>query len=110
VIELLFLVFFLPRRMRILARERDLSRLKRSLAAGDAWLGVECLIIFAWVLISTISSSLWGWPEDPEKSPLTYLVYFLALVGGMIAADLVRRRLTAKPVTREVKQWKGVLG
>jgi len=48
-----------------------------------AWLGVECLIIFAWVLISTISSSPWGWPEDPEKSPLTYLVYFLALVGGM---------------------------
>ena len=109
-IELLFLVFFLPRRMRILARERDLSPLKWTLAAVGAWLGVECLIIFAGVLISTISSSLWGWPEDPEKSPLTYLVYFLALVGGMIAADLVRRRLTAKLVTREVKQWKGVLG
>jgi len=110
VIELLFLIFFLPRRMRLLARERDLSPLKWTLAAVGAWLGVECLIIFAWVLIFTISSSLWGWPEDPEKSPLTYLVYFLALVGGMIAADLVRRRLTAKPVTREVKQWKGVLG
>ncbi len=96
--------------MRILAKERDLSPLKWTLAAVGAWLGVECLIIFAWVLISTISSSLWGWPEDPEKSPLTYLVYFLALVGGMVAADLVRRRLTAKPVTREVKQWKGVLG
>ena len=109
-IELLFLIFFLPKRMRILAKERDLSPLKWTLAAVGAWLGVECLIIFAWVLISTISSSLWGWPEDPEKSPLTYLVYFLALVGGMVAADLVRRRLTAKPVTREVKQWKGVLG
>ena len=109
-IELLFLIFFLPRRMRILARERELSPLKWTLAAVGAWLGVECLIIFAGVLISTISSSLWGWPQDPEKSPLTYLVYFLALVGGMIAADLVRRRLTAKPVTREVKQWKGVLG
>ena len=109
-IELLFLIFFLPRRMRILARERDLSPLKGTLAAVGAWLGVECLIIFAWVLISTISSSLWGWPEDLEKSPLTYLVYFLALVVGMVAADLVRRRLTAKPVTREVKQWKGVLG
>ena len=109
-IELLFLIFFLPRRMRLLARERDLSPLKWTLAAVGAWLGVECLIILAWVLISTISSSLWGWPEDPEKSPLTYLVYFLALVGGMIAADLVRRRLTVKPVTREVNQWKGVLG
>ena len=96
--------------MRILARERDLSPLKWTLAAVGAWLGVECLIIFAWVLISTISSSLWGWPEDPEKSPLTYLVYFLALVGGMVAADIVRRHLTAKPVTREVKQWKGILG
>jgi len=65
-------------------------------------------VILAWVLISTISCSLWGWPEDPEKSPLTYLVHFLGLVGGMVAADLVRRRLTAKPITLEVKQWKGV--
>ena len=96
--------------MRILARERNLSPLKWTLAAVGAWLGVECLIILAWGLISTISSSLWGWPEDPEKSPLTYLVYFLALVGGMIAADIVRRRLTAKPITREVQEWKGVWG
>ena len=57
-IELLFLIFFLPKRMRILARERDLSPLKWTLAEVGAWLGVECLIIFAWVLISTISSSL----------------------------------------------------
>ena len=47
-IELLFLIFFLPRRMRILARERDLSPLKWTLAAVGAWLGVECLIIFSW--------------------------------------------------------------
>ena len=109
-IELLFLIFFLPKRMRILARERDLSPLKWTLAAVGAWLGVECVVIFAWVVVSSISSAVWGWPEDPEKSPLTYLVYFLALVGGMVAADLLRRRLIAKPITREVKQWKGILG
>jgi hypothetical protein len=108
VIELLFLIFFLPKRIRILARERDLSPLKWTLAAVGAWLGVECVIIFAWVMVSSISSALWGRPEDPEKSPLTYLIYFIALVGGMVAADLVRRRLTAKPITREVKQWKGI--
>lgn len=96
--------------MRFLAGERDLSPLKWTLAAVGAWLGVECLVIFAWVVGSTISSSLWGWPEDPEKSPLIYLVYFIGLAGGMAAADLVRRRLTAKPITREVKQWKGVWG
>ena len=109
-IELLFLIFFLPKRMRILARERDLSPLKWTLAAVGAWLGVECVIILAWVVVSTISSAVWGWPEDPEKSSLKYLAYFLGLVGGMVAADLVRRRLTSKPITREVKQWRGVLG
>ena len=110
VIELLFLIFFLPKRMRILARERDRSALKWTFAAVGAWLGVECLIILGWVLVSTISSSLWGWPENPEKSPVTILFYFIALIGGMVAADIVRRRLTAKPITREVKQWKGILG
>jgi hypothetical protein len=96
--------------MRILARERDLSPLKWTLAAVGAWLGVECVVIFAWVVVSSISSALWGWPEDPEKSPVTYLIYLIALGGGMVAADLVRRRLTAKPITREVKQWRGILG
>jgi hypothetical protein len=110
VIEILFLIFFLPKRMRILARERDLSPLKWTLAEVGAWLGVECVVLFAWVVVSIISSSLWGWPEDPEKSPFSYLVYFIGLAGGMIAADIVRRRLTAKPITREVKQWKGVWG
>jgi hypothetical protein len=109
-IEIVFLVFFLPKRMRILARERDRSALKWTLAAVGAWLGVECLIVSCWAVISTISSLVWGWPEDPERSPITIVVYFLALAGGMVAADLVRRRLTAKPVTREVKQWKGIWG
>lgn len=109
-IELLFLIFFLPKRMRILARERDLSALKWTLAAVGAWLGVEILIVSGWVVVSTISALAWGWPGDPEKSPVTILVYFVALIAGMVAADLVRRRLTAKPITREVKQWKGVLG
>ena len=109
-IELLFLIFFLPKRMSILARERDLSPLKWTLVAVGAWLGVECLIIFAGVVMSTAGSLLWGWPEEPEKSPLTLFVYFLGLIGGMIAADLVRRRLAAKPITREVKQWKGIWG
>lgn len=96
--------------MRILARERERSALKWTLAAVGAWLGVECLIIFAWVVVSTVSSLLWGWPEDVERSPITFVVYFIALIGGMIGADIVRRRLTAKPVTRDVKQWKGILG
>ena len=109
-IELLFLIFFLPKRMSILARERDLSPLKWTVGAVGAWLGVECLVIFVWIVFSSISSAVWGWPKDPEKSPLTYLVYFLALIGGMVAADLVRRRLTAKPITCEGKQWKGILG
>lgn len=96
--------------MRILARERDCNALKWTLAAVGAWLGVECLVIFGWFVGATISSMVWGWPEDPEQSPVTIIVYFVALAAGMVGADLVRRRLTAKPVTREIKQWKGIWG
>ena len=109
-IEIVFLVFFLPKRMRILAKERDESAFKWTFAAVGAWLGAEFIIILAWVFVSTVSSLLWGWPEDVERSPINLVVYFVALIGGMIGADLVRRRLTAKPVTRNVKQWKGILG
>lgn len=96
--------------MRILAKERGESAFKWTLAAVGAWLGVEFLIILAWFVVSTVSSLLWGWPENVERNPVTFVVYFVALIGGMIGADLVRRRLTAKPVTRNVKQWKGILG
>jgi hypothetical protein len=107
VIELLFLVFFLPKRIGILARERDRSAFWRR--SGHGW-GVECLIIFVWVVLATTGSLVWGWPEDVERSSITLVVYFIALFGGMVGADIVRRRLTAKPVIREVKQWKGIWG
>jgi hypothetical protein len=110
VFELIFLLYFLPKRMRILAREREQSALKWTLAAVGAWLGVEFLVAVAWAIVATITSTLWGWPEDVERHPINILVYFIALAGGMVGADLVRRRLSAKPVTRQVKQWKGILG
>ena len=108
--EIFFLAYYLPKRMRILAKERDRSALGWSLAAIGAWLGAEFLIIFIWIVIYGLGLIFWGWRGDVDRQPVTYVVYFIALIAGMVAADVVRRRLMAKPVTREVKQWKGMLG
>ena len=108
-IEIMFLVYFLPKRMSILARERDRSALKWALAAIGAWLGMEVLINVVWGVLSAFGLALWDWSESSVRTA-TFVVYVVGLIGGMVSADLVRRRLTAKPVVREVKQWKGIWG
>ncbi len=108
-IELLFLLVFLPKRMSTLAKERGRSAFAWTLAAIGAWLGAESLIIFTWVIVHTLGSVLWGWPEDIEKQPITIVVYIIALASGLVSADLVRRRLTSKPIIRhDVKPWRGI--
>jgi hypothetical protein len=108
-IEIMFLVYFLPKRMSILARERDRSGLKWALAAIGAWLGMEILINFTWGVVSSFGLAFWDWSEATVRTA-TVAVYVIGLVGGMVSADVVRRLLTAKPVVREVKQWKGIWG
>ncbi len=108
-IELLFLLLFLPQRMSALAKARGRSALAWTLAAIGAWLGAEVLIIFIWLIVHTLGAELWGWPEDIEKQPITFVVYVIALVSGLVSADLVRRRLTSKPIIRhDVKPWGGI--
>ena len=108
--ELIIILIFLPKRMNILAKERGRSGLVWTLAAIGALLGGEFLIMVAWLVIYTVGVITWGWTPDVGKQPATYVVYILALLGGLTCADLVRRNLMSKPVVRgDVKQWGGVL-
>jgi uncharacterized protein YacL len=108
-IELLFLLVFLPRRMSSLARERGQSAFAWTLAAIGAWLGAEFVIIITWLLVHALGATFWGWSEDIKQQPMTIIVYILALIGGLVSADLVRRQLTSKPVIRDdVKPWRGI--
>lgn len=108
--ELLIILIFLPKRMNILAKERGRSGVAWTLAAIGALLGGEFLIMVTWIVIYGLGIILWGWPPDVEKQPATYVVYVIALLGGLLCADLVRRHLMSKPIVRhDVKQWGGIL-
>jgi hypothetical protein len=95
-LELIFLLIVIPRRMTRLARERNRSGLKWSLAAIGVWLGVEIVVGIVLELLIVLSSYLFGTPEEPEK--VLGVAYFLALVAALISGEFMIRRLRAKPV------------
>ena len=83
-LELIFLLIVIPKRMTRLARERNRSGLRWSLAAIGVWLGVEIVVATVLAVLIFLSSYLWGTPEDPEK--ISGVAYFPALVAALISA------------------------
>lgn len=101
-LELIFLFIVVPKRMMRLARERNRSGLKWSLAAIGVWLGVEFVVGIVLAFFIFLSSYLWGTPEDPEK--ISGVAYFPALVAALISAEFMIRRLRAKPVLAQATE------
>jgi len=95
-LELIFLFIVIPKRMTRLARERNRSGLKWSLAAIGVWLGVEIVVGIVLVFVIVLSRYFLGTPEDPEK--VSGLAYFPALVAALISGEFMIRHLRAKPV------------
>jgi hypothetical protein len=93
-LELIFLLIVIPMRMTRLARERNRSGLKWSLAAIGVWLGVEFVVGMVVAFLIVLSS--WGTLEDPEG--VSALAYFPALLAALISAELMVRHLRAKPL------------
>ena len=94
-LELIFLFIVIPKRMTRLARERNRSGLKWSLAAIGVWLGVEFVVGITLVFSIFLSSYFWGIPEDPEN--VSAVAYFPALVAALVSVEFMIRRLRAKP-------------
>jgi hypothetical protein len=94
-LELIFLLIVMPKRMTRLARERNRSGLKWSLAAIGVWVGVEFVVGFVLLLGMGLSSYLWGVPKDPEK--VSSLAYFPALAAALVSGEFMIRHLRAKP-------------
>ncbi len=101
-LELIFLFIVIPKRMTRLARERNRSALKWSLAAIGVWLGVEILVSVVLVFFVFLSAYLWGTPEDPEK--VSGLAYIPALIAALISAEFMIRHLRAKPPLSQVPE------
>jgi hypothetical protein len=95
-LELIFLLIVIPMRMTRLARERNRSGLKWSLAAISVWLGVEVVVSIVVAFLIFLSSYQLGTPEDPES--VSAVAYFPALVAALISGELMIRHLRAKPV------------
>jgi hypothetical protein len=94
-LELIFLLIVIPRRMSRLARERNRSALKWSLAAIGVWLGVEVVVTVLVVLLIFLSSFTLGVPEDPEG--VSAAAYIPALIAALLSAEYMIRRLRARP-------------
>ena len=94
-LELIFLLIVVPRRMSRLARERGRSALKWSLAAIGVWLGVEVVVTTLVVFLIFLSSFTLGIPEDPEEASV--VAYVPALIAALVSAEYMIRHLRAKP-------------
>ena len=101
-LELAFLFYFLPKRMTRLARERHRSALAWSLAASAAWICAEILVGVAIMAMGFMTGKVWGWPKDTES--VTAVAYLPGLLAGLVAAEIVKRYLSSRPVLREASE------
>ena len=101
-LELAFLLYFLPKRMTRLARERHRSALAWTLAASAAWIGAEIVVGIAIMAMGVVTAQLWGWPKDTET--VTAVAYLPGLLSGLVAAEIVKRYLSSRPALREVPE------
>jgi hypothetical protein len=95
-VELIFLIYVLPRRMARLARERNRSTLWWSLAAIGAWVGAELCVGLGLGVAYGAVGYLRGWPQDPP-APFFLFVYLASLAAAVLAAEFVRRILHSMP-------------
>ena len=100
-IELYFLLYRLPQMMSRLARQRNRSALKWSIAAIAAWIGAEILVLFSWGFVYAIGENYWGWPAQ-ESTGLVLVSYIIALIAAIVSADIVRRILYSMPVDKQL--------
>ena len=95
-VELIFLIYVLPRRMGQLARERNRSTLRWSLAAIGAWVVAELIIGVGFGVAYGVVGYLRGWPTDPP-APVVLVVYLVSLAAAVLSAEFVRRILRSMP-------------
>ncbi len=101
-LELIFLFIVIPMRMSRLARERNRSALKWSLATMGVWIGMEMVVGTVLIFLIFLCSYLWRTPEDPEK--MSGLAYIPALAAALIGAEFMIRRLRAQPIVIELSE------
>ncbi len=91
-LEIYFLLFYIPRKVRRLAKERGQSALAWSLMAIGAWVGVEIVFL---ILVLVAMSIL---PELSRNVFFLLFSYIIPLACSIFASDLVIKRLRKMPI------------
>lgn len=88
-IELFFIIYYIPKTMTRLARERHRSAVLWSFIGIGAWIAGELIIWLVFWGIYGVGMALWNWPEELPAG-LRFFVYILALAaagGGLLLAE-----------------------
>jgi hypothetical protein len=93
-VELIFLIYVVPKRMTRLARERGRSALGWSLLADGAWVGAEIVIAVIFRIVYAFGESALGWSPKPPAG-VVLLVYLTSLAAAVLSAEFVRRILSS---------------
>jgi hypothetical protein len=91
-LEIYFLLFYIPRKVRKLAKEKDQNALAWSLMAIGAWIGTEVALVIAAVVLGILI------PQLAENPFFLLCSYLIPLAGAIFASDLVIKRLRKMPV------------
>jgi hypothetical protein len=94
-VELFFIVYYIPKTMTRLAREQNKSALAWSFIGIGAWIAAELIVVLIFGAIYSFGMGLWGWPEN-LPGWLQLVVYVLALAAGGLALMMVERALDSK--------------
>ena len=78
-----------------LARARNRSALKWSLATISVWIGTELIVGFVLEALIILSSMILSYPKYPQT--VIVFAYVLALLAALISAELMIRRLRSLP-------------
>lgn len=91
-LEIYFLFFYIPRKVRRLAKERKQSAMAWSLMAIGAWVVIEVVLL---LIAQTIKSLM---PELSNNGFFLFCSYIIPLLCSILASDLVIKRLRKMPI------------
>ncbi|HEV7860905.1 MAG TPA: hypothetical protein VGO91_19965 [Pyrinomonadaceae bacterium] len=94
-VELYFLIYYIPKMMSRTAREKNRSAFKWSLIGVAAWIGGEFVAYLVCGLAYGTGTVLFGWPKEIPSGVLL-LSYVLALAAAIGSLTLARRILNAR--------------
>lgn len=98
-IQIILMLIIVPKSIYPLAKARGRNGLLWTLIAIGVFFAAELFIIFVYTVSYFLGVFLFGWSEAVEKQSFTFFVDLLALIGGLLSVEILRRWLSKTPHT-----------